>query len=67
MTLARFDMNEEAFEEHFGVPYGDFATAVSSLSPRDLDQYGRTYEANPEAAILWAIKVCKEHGILEED
>lgn len=65
--MPRFDADEPAFEEHFDIPYSDFVLAVASLDQQAQDQYGRTYEANPEAAILWAIKVCKERGILEED
>lgn len=63
----RFDADEEAFEEHFDLTPAEFMLAVGRLDMRDIEQYERTREVNQEAAILWAIKVCKEKGILAED
>lgn len=47
--------DEDAFEDHFDVPYHEYAEEVSRLSRADFEMYEKTLHANPEAAVLWVI------------
>lgn len=47
--------DERSFEDHFGVPYIEFADAVSGLSRGDFELYEKTLQVNPEASVLWVI------------
>ena len=47
--------NEDSFEDHFGVPYTEFAEAVEGLSRADFELYEKTMGANPEAAVVWVM------------
>jgi len=47
--------DELAFEDHFDVPYHEYADKVSGLERADFDLYEKTLQVNPEAAVLWVI------------
>jgi len=59
--------SEELFEERFGLSHGTFLAAVASLNDQLIERYESIRKADQEAAILWAIDMCRKHGILEED
>ena len=49
--------DEEVFEEHFGVSYGEFSRRVKLLSSDQQKKFTQTIEVNPEAAVLWVISM----------
>ena len=47
--------SNDAFEEHFGARYEDFASKIPLLSGDQGRKYEATLKVNPEAAVLWVI------------
>lgn len=47
--------SEEAFAEHFGAHYAEFASRIPLLSGDQSRKYEDTLKVNPEAAILWVL------------
>lgn len=49
--------DENMFQEHFGVPYEEFAARIPMLSADQSVRYTATLKVNPEAAVLWVISM----------
>lgn len=47
--------DEEAFLRHFGISHEDFMEIARHLSPEQAELLERTFQVNPEAAILWVL------------
>ena len=47
--------SDEAFHEHFGACYEDFASKIPLLSGDQGQKYEATLKINPEAAVLWVL------------
>jgi len=45
--------SEEAFEDHFGASYHDFAERLANLDQAHSQLYEKTKNVNPEAAVAW--------------
>lgn len=47
--------SDEAFCEHFGARYEEFASKIPLLSGDQSRKYEATLKVNPEAAVLWVL------------
>lgn len=47
--------DEEAFSNHFGVDYDDYADMVDGLDRAHSQLYEDTMKINPEAAVTWVV------------
>lgn len=47
--------DEEAFGDHFGINYSDYADMVAGLDQAHVELYEKTMEINPEAAVAWVV------------
>jgi len=52
-----WETDEIAFEHHFGHSFVEFLELVSHLNSKQLEQYNKTLEVNPEAAVLWVLSM----------
>lgn len=50
-----WQVNEEAFLRHFGVPHEAFEEIVQHLADEQLRLLEETLAVNPEAAVLWVL------------
>jgi hypothetical protein len=52
-----WETDEDAFLQHFGVPYEDFLEIAALLSTEQRELLQKTLEVNPEAAVLWILSM----------
>jgi hypothetical protein len=57
----------EAFEEHFGLSYGDFHILLQALPPEVRKKYDKTLAVDEEAGIIFAIHKGRKLDLLKDD